>query len=113
EALAFCFGVLRREITPKMAIEALPLLIPASPSALEPARTINAHCHQWEQRPGMIDCVFFHGFSQTDIPEAGVTVVAVADGDAALAGRAAQAVAREGWARRAGAPLRAPRPAAP
>ena len=110
EAMAFLFRVLRREITPKMAIEALPLLIPASPSALEPARTINAHCRQWEQRPGMIDCVFFHGFSQTDIPEAGVTVVAVADGDAALAGRAAQAVAREVWARREAFQLRFPQP---
>src|SRR5207302_154301 len=110
EAMAFLFRVLRREITPKMAIEALPLLIPASPSALEPARTINAHCHQWEQRSGMIDCVFFHGFSQTDIPEAGVTVVAVADGDAALAGRAAQAVAREVRARREAVRLRFPQP---
>jgi microcystin degradation protein MlrC len=100
EAMAFLLRVLRREIAPAMAIEALPLVIPASPSALEPARTINALCHDWEQRPGMIDCVFFHGFSHTDLPDAGVTVVAIAERDAALARRAVQAIAREIWARR-------------
>ena len=95
EAMAFLLRVLRREIAPAMAIEALPLLVPASPTALDPARAINASCREWERRPGMIDCVFFHGFSHTDIPEAGATVVTMADGDAALARRAAQAVARE------------------
>jgi microcystin degradation protein MlrC len=100
EALAFLLRVLRGEIAPAMAIEVLPLLIPASPSRLEPARTINEHCHRWEREPGMIDCTFLHGFSQTDIPEAGVTVVAVAERDRAQAQRAARAVAAEIWARR-------------
>ncbi len=94
-----------------MAIEVLPLLIPASPSALEPARTINALCHRWEQQPGMVDCAFFHGFSQTDVPEAGVTVVAVAERDAALARRAAQAIAQEVWARREAFQVKFPQPA--
>jgi len=47
EAMAFLLRVLQGEVAPVMAIEVLPLLIPASPSALEPARTINALCHQW------------------------------------------------------------------
>jgi microcystin degradation protein MlrC len=100
EAIGFLLRVLRREIAPVMAIETLPLLIPASPSALEPVRTINAACHQWEHEPGMLDCVFFHGFSHTDLPDAGVTVVAIAQRDPVLARRAAQAVAKEIWARR-------------
>lgn len=100
EAIAFLLQVLRKEIRPAMAIEVLPLVIPPSPTALEPARTINAICHGWEQQAGMIDCVFFHGFSHTDVPEAGVTVVAVADRDAATARRAVRAVAQEIWARR-------------
>jgi microcystin degradation protein MlrC len=98
--MAFLCRVLRKEIRPAMAIERLPLVIPASASALEPARTINAFCHQWEQQPGMLDCVFFHGFSHTDVPDAGVSVVAVAENDAATARRAVRAVAREIWARR-------------
>ena len=111
EAMAFLLRVLRGEIAPAMAIEALPLLVPASPTSLDPARTINAFCREWEQRPGMIDCVFFHGFSYTDISDAGATVVAVADGDAALAHRAAQAVAREVWQRREAFQLKFPQPA--
>lgn len=100
EAMEFLVRVLRGEITPEMAVEILPLLIPASPSRVEPTRAINEYCHRWEREPGMIDCAFFHGFSHTDIPEAGVTVVAVAERDLALARRAARAVAREIWARR-------------
>lgn len=100
EAIGFLLRVLRREITPVMAIEALPLLIPASPSALEPVKTINASCHKWEREPGMVDCVFFHGFSHTDLPDAGVTVVATAERDPALARRVARALAAEIWARR-------------
>ncbi len=110
EAMAFLLRALRGEIKPAMAIEVLPLLIPASPSGLEPARTINALCHQWEQQPGMIDCTFIHGFSQTDIPEAGVTVVAVAERDPVLARRAVRAVAQEIWARREAFQKKFPQP---
>ncbi len=110
EAMTFLLRVLRGESRPVMAIEVLPMMIPASPSGLEPARTINALCHQWEQQPGMIDCTFIHGFSQTDIPEVGVTVVAVAERDQALAQRAARAVAREIWARREAFQVRFPQP---
>ena len=111
EAMAFLLRVLRREIQPAMAIETLPLLVPASPSALEPARTINALCHRWEHQPGMMDCVFFHGFSHTDLPDAGVTVVAVAEHDVELARRAVQAVAQEIWARREAFHVKFPQPA--
>ena len=111
EAMQFLLRVLRGEIRPAMAIEALPLVIPASPSALEPARTINALCHRWEQQPGLIDCVFFHGFSHTDLPDAGVTVVAVAEHDGGLARRAVQTVAQEIWARREAFQVKFPQPA--
>lgn len=100
EAIAFLVRVLRGEIRPAMAIEPLPLLTAASPSGLEPVRSINELCHRWEREPGMIDCAFFHGFSFTDIPEAGATVIAVAEQDASLARRAARAVAQEVWLRR-------------
>ena len=100
EAMAFLLRVLRGEIQPAMAVEVLPLLIPASPSRLEPASSINDVCHRWEREPGMIDCAFMHGFSQTDIPEMGVAVIAVAEHDRSLAQRAARAVAREIWTRR-------------
>jgi microcystin degradation protein MlrC len=100
EAISFLVRVLRGEIRPAMAIEVLPLLTSASPSALEPVRSINELCRRWEREPGMIDCAFFHGFSYTDIPEAGATVVAIAEHDPALARRAARAVAEQVWLRR-------------
>jgi len=100
EAMAFLLRVLRGEIQPEMTVEVVPLLIPASPSRLEPASTINAFCHRWEREPGMIDCAFMHGFSQTDIPEMGATVIALAERDRSLAQRAARAVAQEIWVRR-------------
>ncbi len=100
EAMEFLVGVLAGKTHPVMAIEVLPLMIPASTTRLEPARSINALCHQWEREPGMLHCTFIHGFVQTDIPEVGVTVVALADRDARLAGRAVRAIAEEIWDRR-------------
>ena len=100
EAMAFLVRVLRGEIRPAMVIETLPLLIPASPSRLEPASLVNEVCHRWKRQAGMIDCAFMHGFSQTDIPQMGVSVIALADRDRALAQRAARDVAREIWERR-------------
>ena len=34
---------------------------------------------------GVIDCTIFHGFSMTDVPGVGVSVLAIADGDEAVA----------------------------
>lgn len=111
EAMAFLVRVLRGEIQPAVAVEVLPLLIPASPSRLEPASSINDFCHRWEREPGMIDCVFMHGFSQTDIPEMGVAVIAVAEHDRSMAERAARAVAHEIWTRREAFQKKFPAPA--
>lgn len=110
EAMEFVVKVLAGRIHPVMAIEVLPLMIPASTTRLEPARSINALCHQWEREPGMLHCTFIHGFVQTDIPEVGVTVVALADGDAAVARRAVRAIAKEIWDRREAFQAKFPEP---
>lgn len=111
EAVEFLLRVLRGEIHPVTVVEALPLLAVPGPSGLEPVRSINALCHRWEAEPGMIDCALMHGFPYSDIPEAGATVVAVAEHDPALARRAARAVAQEVWARREGFVRNYPLPA--
>lgn len=110
EAMAFLLRVLDGAIRPAVVVEPIPLLVPPSPSALEPVAGLNALCHRLEREPGMLDCVFVHGFTATDIPEAGASVIAVADGDPALARRAAATVAREAWARRAAFQVRHPQP---
>jgi microcystin degradation protein MlrC len=58
----------------------------------------------------MLHCTFIHGFVQTDIPEVGVTVVALADRDAGLAGRAVRAIAKEIWDRRESFQAKFPEP---
>lgn len=111
EAMEFLVRALRGQIHPATAVEALPLLAVPAPSGLEPVRSINALCHRWEGEPGMIACALMHGFPYSDIPEAGVSVVAVAEHDPALARRAARAVAQEVWASREGFVRRYPLPA--
>jgi microcystin degradation protein MlrC len=48
----------------------------------------------------VLDCAFVHGFPHTDVPILSAGVLATADGDADLARRTAQRVAREVWERR-------------
>lgn len=110
EAIAFLARVLRGEIRPAVVIETVPLLVPPSPSGLEPVASINAMCHRWEREPGMIDCVFVHGFTATDIPDVGASVIAVAERDPALARRAGRAVAGEIWAQRQAFQVKYPQP---
>lgn len=97
EAMAFLDRVLKREIRPVMHVERLPMIIPTSTTDLDPAKGLNQLCWEWEQQPGILDCTLFHGFPYTDVPPVGVSVVAIADGNAALARKAAKAVAKAVW----------------
>jgi microcystin degradation protein MlrC len=97
EAVALAAGVVRGERRPVMHLTDLPIILPPSTTVSGPARTINERCFAWEARPGMIDCAFTHGFPHTDVDCARATVLATADGDAALAREAAEDVARAVW----------------
>ena len=101
EAVDCIAAVLAGRLRPVMALERLPLITPTSTSDLDPVRAINAFCRELEQRPGILDVAFFHGFSHTDIPQCGASVLAVADGDPELARAAAREAAAFVWARRA------------
>ncbi len=100
EAVELAARIVRGEVRPVQHLVAPPMMIPTSTTHLSPAKDVNAICADWEARPGIIDCTFFHGFSHTDIPALGVSVVAIADGDADLARQAAEDVARRVWAMR-------------
>lgn len=97
EAVALAARIVRGEVRPRMHLVELPMLISAAATGLSPAKDVNARCWEWEARPGLLDCTFFHGFPYTDIPQVGAAVVAVADGDAELARRAAEDVAGFIW----------------
>jgi len=107
EALALAAAVVRGEARPTMHLERLPMLPPPSTTLDGPARAVNKRCFAWEARPGMLDCAFVHGFPHTDVPIAGSTVPATADGDPRLARQAAEDVAGFVWETRGGflAPL--------
>lgn len=100
EAVELAERMVKGELVPRMYRAKLPLIVPTSTTSLSPAKDINEACYRWEREPGMIDCAFFHGFPYTDIPELGVTVVAVANHDEELAKRAAESVAELIWKKR-------------
>ncbi len=100
EAITFLRRVLRREIRPTMHLESLPMMIPTCSTDLEPGKRLNSLCWEWEARPGVLDCTIFHGFPYTDVPAVGMSVLAMADGDPALARDVAEDIARAVWAAR-------------
>ncbi len=100
EAVDIARRMVQDGLRPAMHLTKLPLMITTSTTNLSPAKDINALCWEWEKHPGVIDCAFFHAFPYTDIPEVGVSVVAVTNGDKALAKQVADDVANQIWARR-------------
>jgi microcystin degradation protein MlrC len=97
EAMEIIPKILSGEVKPTMHLTKLPLMIPLTTANLSPIKEINERCWEWETQPGVIDCVFFHGFAQSDIPIAGVSVLAMTDNDPDLARRVSQDVARYVW----------------
>lgn len=100
EAVELAEKMVQGTLVPRMYRAKLPLIVPTSTTNISPAKDINEVCYQWEQKPGVVDCAFFHGFPYTDIPELGVTVVAVTNNDEKLAQQAAEDVARVIWEKR-------------
>ncbi|HLW47382.1 MAG TPA: M81 family metallopeptidase [bacterium] len=100
EAVALAARVVSGRARPQMRLVRLPMLVPTTATSQSPVREINARCRDWERRPGILDCTFFHGFAHTDAPVVAAAVVAIADEDAAAAGEAAMDVARYAWGQR-------------
>ena len=102
EAARLMVGTLRGEIRPVQAIETPPLLIPiASQHTTEPpARLLYEDIETVLGWPGILSASAAMGFYYADVAENGASFVAVADGDAALARRAAQWLADRAWQRR-------------
>jgi microcystin degradation protein MlrC len=65
-----------------------------------PMRALIELAHQREQEPGMVSVTVAAGFPYADVPEAGLAVLAIADGDQARADAVADEIAALAWARR-------------
>jgi microcystin degradation protein MlrC len=65
-----------------------------------PMRALIELAHQREREPGMVSVTVAAGFPYADVPEAGLAVLAISEGDQALADRVADEIAALAWARR-------------
>ncbi len=70
------------------------------PTTNQPMRGIVDHMQVLEKRPRVLSVSFGHGFPWGDTPETGSKVLAIADGDAALAKDVATEIGREIYAAR-------------
>lgn len=89
----------RGEIRPVQALESLPLAmnVICQDTDSPPAATIMAAAAAVGQWPDMLSASVAFGFPQADVAEMGVSVVAVADGDDAVARTRARALAARLW----------------
>jgi microcystin degradation protein MlrC len=100
EAVRLLPGLVTGQLRPVTHVEPLPMLLPLTTTDQGPAADVNARCREIEQRPGVVDCTFFHGFPYADGHDVGTRILCIADGDADLARGAAGEVAGYVWERR-------------
>ncbi|MGH7267584.1 MAG: M81 family metallopeptidase, partial [Candidatus Rokuibacteriota bacterium] len=99
KAASLLLGVVRGTIRPVSALAPIPLLLsPLNQDTTRgPMAEVVAAARHWERESGLLNVGTLFGFPFADVPEAGFSVVVIADRDAALAGRAARAVAEIAW----------------
>lgn len=102
EAALLMGRTLRGEVKPVHHLATPPMLIHISKqhTAVEPARGLYADLETVLTWPGILSASVAMGFYYADVPEMGMSFLAVADGDAALAQRAAEWMADRAWQRR-------------
>ncbi|MFD0713753.1 M81 family metallopeptidase [Paenibacillus sp. GCM10027626] len=106
EAIAMLHHMFLGKIKPCMHLERLPMIMPTCTTLFGPAAQVNEVCWEWESRPHMLDCTFFHGFPYSDRANTAVTVVAIANNNPALAQEAATSAAQAIWDKRAAFDIR-------
>jgi microcystin degradation protein MlrC len=95
-------ATLRGAVRPRMAIRQLPLLwgTPCQVTAHPPMNEVLRRMHELERRPGLLCVAVATSYPWADVPEVGSSVIAVADGDHALAQRAANELGDWIWEQR-------------
>ncbi len=101
EAANLLLRTLRGEIKPVMRWAKRPFLVAAVPTAMPAMQKHVQRAAGFEKEPGVLSVSIGHGFFCADILEAGLTTLAVTDGDAARAQEIADALADGIWADRA------------
>lgn len=103
EAAALITRIVRGGLRTARALRK-PALMPPLPKQCTtyetPMRALIELAHRREREPGMISVTVAAGFPYADVPEAGLAVLAIADGDQARAEAVADEIAALAWARR-------------
>ena len=88
------------EIRPVSFVAKPPMLINLLGQATDrpPMSDLLKLARQEERQPGMLSISVMAGFAYADVPEMGASIMAVADGDRALAERKAKEIAERMWA---------------
>jgi microcystin degradation protein MlrC len=99
EAAEIIARTIRGEIRPRMAIHQLPLFwsTPCQVTRHPPMDEVLSRVHEMERRPGIICVTIATGFPWANVPEAGSSVMVVADDDELLAQQAADELGHWIW----------------
>jgi microcystin degradation protein MlrC len=102
ECATLVAGTLAGEIRPVQALAKPPVLVNIlrQATAAEPMRSLMAEVEHAHDTPGVLAVGLAEGYPYADVPEMGMSCLAVADGDAALAQRVAGELAASVWAAR-------------
>jgi microcystin degradation protein MlrC len=93
-------GKLRGEIAPATVLRKVPITLPSIFTATQvaPLRQVMAEARRREtETPGLLDCSIVMGFAYADVEQIGISVLATADGDIAIAEVAAAEMAALIW----------------
>jgi microcystin degradation protein MlrC len=92
----------RGEIKPRGALRQLPIFWSTARqvTAHPPMDEVLRRVHEAESRPGMLSVTIATGFQWADVPDVGASVIALADGDPALARRVADELGNWIWEHR-------------
>jgi len=91
--------ILDGKVKPVTALAKPPLLLAPQGvnSSLRPFRDVASLAAEWEQRPGVLNVGVLPGYCYSDVPEVGLSIVAITDNDPQLAREIGEAVARKAW----------------
>ena len=89
--------MIRKEISPVMKLRKIPVLAHFVETASEPHLSLLLKVHKWKDNSKVINTSYLHGFPWSDIPDAGISVLTITDGDDDMADQIADDMAKTIW----------------
>ena len=89
--------MIRGQLSPVMKLRRIPVLAHFVETAAEPHRSLLPQVRRWKETAGVVNAAYLHGFPWSDIPEAGISVLAITDEKDDLANRITADLAETIW----------------